>query len=336
MSVTMKEVAERAEVSISTVSNVLNGYAHIRPKTRARVEAAIEELGYRVNMPARQLRIGRTGVIGLALPELSLAYWGEFADSVMRAAQSREIGVLIEVTDACRKRVLEVLDSPYRRITDGLLVVPNGLEPHETDLLDVPYPLVVLGERIFGAPADHVTMANTEGARAAVAHLASRGCRRIATLGAREGEVMGSATLRLRGYHEALADAGLPEDPDLVVTANPWTRATGAAAVRELLARGIDVDAIFAMNDAMALGALHELHRQGVEVPNEVAVIGFDDIGDAEYYEPALSSIAPGRDEIAERAVDMLLARIAGETAEPRLVLADYQVMERQSTAVRR
>ena len=333
MAVTMRDVASKAGVSIKTVSNVVNGYPHIRPGTRDRVQRAIDELGYQVNLSARSLRQGRTGIIGLALPELVLPYFAELADSVMRAAERRGLVVLIEQTGAVRERELEVLRSERRRLTDGLLFSPLALEPEETAVLDVDYPMVLLGERIFGGPVDHVTMANVDGARAATAHLVARGCRRIAVVGVHPGERMGSAALRLQGYRAALEDAGLPFDPALQGEAGQWHRSTGAEAMNRLLDARVEFDGVFAMNDALALGALHVLHARRIAVPGQVAVVGFDDVDDARYAEPPLSSVAPGREQIAQTAVDLLVERIAGSEVAPRRVVADFEVVARESTA---
>lgn len=328
----MRDVALRAGVSVKTVSNVLNGYRYLRPETRDRVEAAISELGYRMNMSARHLRKGRTGMVGLAIPELSLAYWGEFADMVISAAAKHDLRVLIELTGATRAGALAALESAQRRLTDGLLFSPLGLEPDEAHLLNVDFPLVLLGERIFGAPVDHVTMRNVAAARSATLHLADRGCRRIATIGARPAEGMGSATLRLQGYEEGLSAAGLPYDPALVINADPWTRFTGADAMVQLLDSGAGVDGIFAMNDAVALGAMHVLHLRRIAVPEEIAVIGFDDVADAAFYEPPLSSIGAGQEQIAHHAMRLLAERIAGDTSGPRLVEVDFELHARESS----
>ena len=332
MPVTMRDVAERADVSIKTVSNVINGYRYLRPETRQRVEAAIAELGYRVNMSARHLRKGRTGMMGLAMPELAHPYFAEFADLMIVEAEKVGFRVLIERTGATREGALTSLDSSQRRITDGLAFFPLGLEPDDGDLLAVDYPLVLLGERIFGAPVDHVTMANVEAARAATVHLAEQGCRRIVALGARLDEGMGSPTLRLRGYQEGLVAAGLAFDPALVVEVDPWTRQTGEDAIARLLDSGVDFDGVFAMNDSMAFGVLHELHTRKIAVPQQVAVIGFDDVDDAAFHEPPLSSIAPGREQIAREAVRMLVERIAGDAQPPRLVIADFELRVRESS----
>ncbi len=332
--VTMHDVAAVAGVSIKTVSNVINGYPYIRQGTRERVESAIAQLGYRVNLTARSLRRGRTGMIGLAVPELRLPYFAELADSVIRAAEARGVVVLIEQTSGNRERELEVLHGPRRHLTDGLIYSPLALGPDDRELLAVDVPMVLLGERVFGAPADHVTMDNVAAARAATRHLLDLGRRRIAVVGAHEGEVMGSSALRLRGYREALAEAGVPYDPALVAEAGTWHRATGAEAMRRLLEAGVAVDAVFGLNDALALGVLHELRLQGFAVPDDVAVVGFDDVDDAAFASPALTSVAPGREQIAQTAVELLLARVAGSAPEePVQVVADFELVVRASTA---
>lgn len=332
--VTMHEVAARAGVSIKTVSNVLNGYQYIRPATKEKVEAAIADLGYQVNLTARNLRRGRTGLVGLAVPELSLPYFAELADSVIRAAEARGLTVLIEQTGSVRERELEVLTGQRRHLTDGLIFSPLELGPQDVDALDVDYPMVLLGERIFGGPADHVTMSNVDGAKAAVQHLIDQGRRRIAVVGAHEGETVGSAALRMQGYREALEDAGLGVDPALIGEAGLWHRATGAEAMHRLLDSGVEIDAVFGLNDALALGALHALHARRVDVPGQIAVIGWDDIEETAYSSPTLSTVSPGREQIARTAVDLLLARIDDpDSGRPyERVIADFTIVGREST----
>lgn len=330
--VTMHDVAKLAGVSVKTVSNVVNDYPHIRPTTREKVEKAIAELGYKMNIAARNLRQGRTGIIGLALPELSLPYFAELADSVIRAAEARGVVVLIEQTGADRQHELDVLTSERRQLTDGLIFSPLALGPDDTEALKVDYPLVVLGERIFGGDWDHVTMNNVEAARAATQHLIDQGRRRIAVIGTHAGEPMGSAALRQLGYQAALAANGIPMDPALVIEGGLWHRATGADCTSRLLDSGVKVDAIFGLNDALALGALHTLHDRRISVPDEIAVIGFDDVEEATYSSPTLSTISPGREQIAATAVDQLLARIGGDAEPFTRVVADFELIAREST----
>lgn len=333
MAITLHDVARRAGVSIKTVSNVINNAPYVREATRARVASAVAELGYQPNLSARSLRSGRTGVIGLALPELSLSYFAELADAVMVAAENRGLSVVIEQTRGDRQRELDVLSGSRRQMTDGLLFSPLGMSQDDVDRLAVGFPLVLLGERIFGGPADHVTMANVEAAAAATRYLIGKGRTRIAVLGAHQGEVIGSAGLRLRGYREALDDAGLPYDDALIAYTNLWHRSNGAIAVRELLERRVAFDAVFGLNDTLALGGMRVLQEAGLRIPNDVAVIGFDNLDETQYSLPTLTTVDPGREEIAETAVRVLSERInEGTTRAARQeVLARYRIVERES-----
>ncbi len=337
MSATMHDVARVAGVSIKTVSNVINDYQHVRASTREKVLAAVAELGYRPNMSARNLRRGRTGAISLAVPELKITYFAQLADQVIENARDRGHVVLIEQTGGDRARELEMLRSPRRSSTDGLIFSPLGMENADAALLDIGTPLVLLGERIFHGPVDHVAMDNVEAAVAATRHLLERGRRRIALLGAHEGEVIGSAGLRTLGYRRALEEAGVPYDPDLVGWSDPWHRANGATSMEQVLARGVRPDGVFAMNDELALGALRHLQQAGHRVPEDVMIIGFDDLEEARFSLPSLTSVDPGRAEIARKGVDLLLDRLEGTyVGEPREVLTKFRVVERESTATGR
>jgi len=330
---TMNDVARVAGVSLKTVSNVINGYQYLRPETKARVEAAIHDLGYRVNQTARNLRRGHTGMIGLALPELSLSYFAELADAVIQAADEAGLTVLIEQTGATRDRELQALRGARRELTDGLILHPSALGQDDVGELRVPYPLVLLGERIFGGPVDHVTMANVKGARVATECLIAHGHRHIAVLGGLKDAPMGPHVLRLQGYKEALATAGIAFDPALVAEVDPWHRDTGAQAMRRLLDSPASFDAVFAMNDATAIGALHMLYERRIDVPDSIAVVGFDNVSDAAYSFPPLSTIDPGRDQIARTAVKLLLDRMEHPSdCRPTTVVADFNLIERAST----
>ena len=329
MTPTVHDVARLAGVSIKTVSNVINGHPHVRASTREKVRQAIAELGYTPNLTARNLRNGRTGVIALAVPDLSFSYFAELAGMVIARAEERGVVVLVEQTGGERDRERELLRSPRLGLTDGLILSPLGLEA--ADVLDRPhaYPAVLLGERVYEAAIDHVTMRNTEAAQAATAHLLAAGRQRIAVLGAHDDA--GAAGLRLRGYRAALADADVPLDLELVVETRFWDRAGGADAVRGLLARGVDFDAVFGLNDTLALGAIRALQEAGRRVPDEVAVVGFDDLDEAAYAIPSLTTIDPGRRWIAQTAVDTLLGRVGDAAGEARVVSAPFELRVRES-----
>ncbi|GLK17831.1 LacI family DNA-binding transcriptional regulator [Herbiconiux flava] len=335
MAITLHDVARRAGVSIKTVSNVINDFPHIRPETRARVLAAIEELDYRPNLTARGLRSGRSGAIGLIIPDLRNAYFAELAGAVMTAAHQRGLYVLIEqISGYDKESELAVLRGPRMQMVDGILHSVLTLDDEDAGMLDIPTPLVLLGDRIYGGPTDHVTMPNVAGARAATQHLIGLGCRRVLAFGAHQDEVAGSAALRLRGYLEAIEAAGLPVRPELIVDVHDWHRFDGAEAMRAVIASGLDFDGVVAFNDPLALGALRVVQEAGLRVPDDVAIIGFDDIDETRYSLPTLSTIDPGRDEIAEVAVGWLVERIEAPRGSiaPREHETQVRLLKREST----
>jgi DNA-binding LacI/PurR family transcriptional regulator len=332
VAVTMRDVARRAGVSPKTVSNVMNGYPYIREETRTRVLAAIDALGYQMNISARNLKSGRTGIIGLAVPELSLPYFGQLADEVIVAADEHGLTVMIEQTGADRDRELTVLSRPRGHLVDGLLYSPLGLGQEDIGQLTTSTPMVLLGERIFHSPVDHVMIDNVPGTKAAVEHLLALGRRRIAVLGVHPGEKVGTAAIRYGAYADALTEHGLPVPAELAFPAGRWHRSTGAEATERLLASGLEFDAVLGLNDTLAMGALRVLSQHGIRVPDDVAVAGFDNIDEASYSTPSLTTVDPGRSQIARTAVDLLVRRMAGDDSEHREIVAPYELHTREST----
>ncbi|GID25229.1 LacI family DNA-binding transcriptional regulator [Paractinoplanes brasiliensis] len=331
----LKDVAARAGVSIKTVSNVVNGYVHVAPATRARVQAAIEALGYVPNLAARQLRSGRSGVIALAVPELQSPYFAEIAGLIVQAAERRSWTVLIDQTDGHAERERNLVAGLRRHAIDGLIFSPLALAGEE---LAPPAgtPMVLLGERVWHGPADHVAIDNTSAAADATRHLTSLGRRRIAAIGVQDKPSAVTAHQRLAGYRAALAEAGLAADPALEMPADGFHRADGAAAMARLLDAARPPDAVFCFNDLLALGALRTLLSRGVAVPGDVAVIGFDDIEDGRFSTPTLSTIAPDAPRIAQLAVDLLAERLGDGPAAsgaPRELRVDHRLVIRESTA---
>ncbi|WP_422754475.1 LacI family DNA-binding transcriptional regulator [Micromonospora sp. WMMD708] len=327
----LKDVAERAGVSVKTVSNVVNGYQHVRPETRARVEAAIAELRYRPNLSARNLRKGRTGVIALAVPELDVPYFAELARHVVAAAADHGWTVLIDQTGGGRERERVAAAGVGDHMIDGLIFSPLSLSAD--DLVGLELPMVLLGERTDHGRADHVMIDNVTAAREMTAHLIGLGRRRIAAVGAQHTPEGAGARLRLAGYTAALADAGIGYDERLVAATPAWHRADGAAALRHLLASGARPDAVFCFSDTLALGALRALHEAGLRVPADVAVAGFDDIEDGRFSVPTLTTVSPDKERIARLAVDLLAGRLAGERNAPaREVTAPHRLTFREST----
>ena len=330
MAATLSDVAKIAGVSIKTVSNVIHEYPHVRPETQRRVLEAITKVNYRPNLNARNLRTGRTGVIGLIIPTLRNPYFAELAEAVIDVADQHGISVLIEQSN------LRDGDQPERaakaQLVDGVLF--SSLGPGREDAGLYAQVASGTGRRDANLPADHVTMRNTDAVRAATAHLIERGCTRIAALGTRPGDVSGTASLRLLGYQQALVAAGIPLDPSLLRTAETWTRFHGAAATQALLADGVRFDGIVSFNDSLALGAIRVLGQAGIRIPEDVCVIGFDDLDESRYSLPALTTISPGREQIATLAVEMLLERIGARDVviAPRDFTVPFTLILREST----
>ncbi len=336
--VTMRDVARVAGVSVKTVSNVINGYRYLRPETKARVQAAIDSLGYRVNVTARNLRQGRTGLIKLAIPDLRNPYFAQLAALIIEEAAERSLTVLLEQYHGDRDAEMAVLQNDNESFVDGVVFSPIVVGQDQLELFKVRFPLVILGESVFGAPCDHVTMRNIEGAKAQVEHLLAIGRRHIAVIGLNDDHLsVSSALLRFKGVTNAMVAAGVKLDPALVAGNAPWTRPGGAQLMDDILDRGIPIDAVVCFNDALALGAMSTLIERGLSVPDDVAVIGFDNVEDAAFTRPTLSSIDPGGHQIAHTAVKLLCERMGlvdgfDHDTPAREIFTDFKLIPRQST----
>jgi DNA-binding LacI/PurR family transcriptional regulator len=326
----LKDVALVAGVSVKTVSNVVNDFPHVRPATRAKVQEALDQLGYRPNLTARSLRSGRTGVIALAVPALDAPYFSELASQVVRAAIEHDWTVLVEETGGDRGREREAAAGLRGQLIDGVLLSPLALRVSDLAGSTGP-PLVLLGERLGSGPADHVAVDNEEAARTLTEHLLNRGRTRIGVVGAQRPGLGHTARLRIRGYRAALAAAGLAYDPDLVVQVAEWRRQDGAAGARRLLHRPDPPDAIFCLNDLLAIGAVRTLVDAGVRVPDDIAVVGFDDIEEGRFSVPTLTTVAPDKPAIARHGVELLARRLqqdAPTAAEEITVAHTLQIRE--------
>lgn len=321
-------------MSAMTVSHVINDHPNVRSVTREKVLEAIARLDYRVNLAARNLRRGQTGTIGLAVAEVDRPYYGQLAAQIIAAATHRHLRVVVEQTGALRENELDALALSRNRMYDGLILATVGLGPADTDLFKLDYPVVILGERIFEGPVDHVAMPNVEGARAATAHLLENGCRKVAIIsGPAAGEITMS-TLRFTGYSQALSAAGIEVRPELLVHVDEFTLRSGAAAAHALVSGGVDFDGVFCITDTVAMGVLRGLADLGVAVPEQVKVIGFDNIEEGAYLVPSLSTIDPDHQAMARTAMDRLVRRMEGQSFNEgaKDFVSQYSVVAREST----
>jgi LacI family transcriptional regulator, repressor for deo operon, udp, cdd, tsx, nupC, and nupG len=338
----LRDVAELAGVSIRTVSNVVNGYAPVADHTRSRVEAAVAELGYRPNVLARNLKRGRSGVLALVVPELDVPYFAELARAVITQARLHGYTVVLDQTDGEPDREREMIMQGSRAaLFDGVILSPLALSQTELADRDSRVPLVLLGERIADGGFDHVAIDNVAAAREATEHLFGLGRQRVAAIGDQPYETGETAQLRTRGYRLAHQDAGRAVDESLIVARPRFHRSDGAEAMQQLLEHPDGPpDAVFCFNDLLALGALRCLLSQDIRVPEDVAVIGFDDIEDGRYHTPSLSTVAPDKQHIARLAVERIVTRLNephGEQGDepPAELWASHRIEPRESTVGR-
>ena len=334
MASSLKDVARRAGVSVRTVSNVVNDAPYVAPATRARVQAALDELDYRPNLAARTLRQGRSGLLGLVVPEIDSPYFGELAGLLADAAERRGATLVVDQTRGDPDRERRLLSGPSGQLVDGLLLSPWALSPAEVAARPAGVPLVLLGER-YGDGDDHVGVDSVAAATTATSHLLETGRQRVAAIGLQPHLANQTALQRVTGYRAALERAGHRADAQLEVPVERLHRTDGARAMRTLLALDEPPDAVFCFTDELALGALRVAWERGVRVPDDLALVGFDDVEDGRWSRPSLSTVSPDKAVLAEVAVDRLLERVAGGGGPPRSTTTPHALVVRESSAPR-
>ncbi|TDD04732.1 LacI family transcriptional regulator [Saccharopolyspora terrae] len=326
---TLETVAARAGVSRATVSRVINDQP-VAPSSRRAVERAIAEVGYVPNQAARSLVTHRTGLIALVLPESSTRVFSDdqfFPRLIQGVSQElddedEQLVLMLAGSEASRDRIER--SAVAGRVDGVMLASLHGTDPLSAALAKSGIP-VVSNERVLGpVEVPSVGVDNRGGARAAVEHLIASGRRRIATITGPQDMIAGMD--RLDGYLDAVGGSQEP-----VVAAGDFTRASGEAAMKRLLDEEPGIDAVFAASDLMAEGALHVLRQNGFRVPDDVALVGFDDITRARYTEPPLTTVSQPIDGIGRHLAAQLLRLIAGEPVEPVITLT-AELVVREST----
>ncbi|MBD0747457.1 LacI family DNA-binding transcriptional regulator [Streptomyces sp. CBMA152] len=331
---TLEEVAARAGVGRGTASRVINGSPRVSDRTRAAVEAAVAELGYVPNRAARALAANRTDAIALVVPETTTRffaepYFSEVVRGVSQALADTEMQLLLTLVggDRERRRLAQYLTG--HRVDGVLLVGVHADDPLPELLEQLDIPVVISGPRSEREPLASVDSDNFGGARAAVQHLLSRGRGTIATITG-PLDVYG-ARCRLEGYRSALKEAGHVLSPDLTAQGD-FTEEGGRAAMTALLDRVPTLDAVFASSDVMAAGARQILRERGHRVPEDIALIGFDDSAIARHMDPPLTSVRQPIEEMGRAMTDLLLTQIAaGERSSAQLVLPTEVVVRASS-----
>ncbi len=329
--VRMADVARAAGVSVMTVSNVLNERLPVGEQTRARVMAAVEALGYEVNLTARHLRAGRTDTVALVVPTFH-DYFGELADQVAPLIEAEGRHLVLERTSANAEQEMEALSVARLQIYDGVLLSVAGLDLELLERVRTTKPIVLLGERDVPDRFNHVRLANESGARLATAHMIERGSRRIVALGCSFDAAHMMTTDRRVGWENACREAGLAADPAYVVPVSDYTSSSGRDAMLEVIASGLPFDGVFAVTDIVALGALSALADSGRRVPIDVQLAGFDNLDMSRFIPPGITSVDVNREGVAEAAVGLLHRQMSGWTGPAEHVVAPVRLVVRGST----
>ena len=334
----LRDVAREADVSVATVSLVLNNSQRISQATRERVRSVMDQLGYQPNRLAQSLSGKYVKTVAAMLPNLrhaiSDAYFGELLSGITDEAHDREFKVLLEQAKPDFVKANKHVELFERRYIDGVLLLGHSdLSCHAADFARGGHPAMVVDNRIEldgGLALDHVSSDYVKGAEQVMNCLLQLGHRKIGLLQA-ASEI---ATTRdvAATWAKKLADAGV-EPADTLTEDGCFTEQGGAAGVRRILQDNPDVTAIFAGNDKMAIGALHYLQRKGIDVPGDISIVGFDDLPHAAYVRPSLTTVKLPLYEVGRRACARLIERVEGRREPVRELLGTHVIL-RDSTGI--
>lgn len=321
----IREVARRAGVSETTVSHALSGKRHVAPGTAARIQTIVKELGYVPHFAARTLQTRRSSIIGLVIPEISNQFFGQIAYGVEYLANRRDHGVVLGTSQSDRRREKRYFNMLRSGALDGLIFNPADVAS-DTDLVAIAagFPLVIIDEQVTGLEScPLVSSDHRQGGLLAGAHLRRLGHEHVAVFHGPPGLL--SSRDRTEGISTVF--------PDAILLAGDYSEPTGERLAAIVAANYPEVTAIFAGNDLMAFGAIAEFARRGLHVPQDISVIGFDDIDFARRLVPALTTIRQPASDIGKRAAGLLLDHlILGAELGPQRVSLPVELIERHST----
>lgn len=329
---TIYDVARRAEVSPATVSRVVNGHANVDPALAERVREAMRELDYRPNAVARNLRRSRTTLWAVVISDIGNPFFTSLVRGVEDVAQSAGYSVVLCNSDEDPAKEGRYVSVALSEQMAGVIISPSGRATHINRLVDSRVPVVVIDRQLRNAQVDTVLVDNEHCAELATGHLLESGYRQIACItGPRR---LSTAVQRLQGYQHALAAAGLPLDDNLVRFAD-FRTGGGYQAMSSLLAGTPRPDAVFAGNNLMTVGAVECLVDSGIAMPDEMGVVGFDDVPWATLVRPSLTTVAQPTYELGRAAAELLVDRIATPERPPSTVTLHTKLNVRESSTGR-
>ena len=329
---TIRDVAKAAGVSTATVSAVMNDSAYVSPELRSRVQTAIEELDYAPSTVARNLKRGKSQLIAVSVADLSNPFFSHIVCLAEAAAAAWGYSLVVFNSDEKTEAEKRILTRIRALSCDGILLVPVGeaAQHLQRDLAGRTIPTVMFGRTVDDRRSDTVTIDNESAGRQATNYLLDLGHRRIAFVAGRRD--LSTVRERLAGYEAALCERGITPDPGLVchveIEPEAATRATS-----QLLAGHDRPTAVFTYNDLMAVGALVAIRASDLRVPDDVSLVGHDDILYAPYLQVPLTTVAQPTRELAETAARLLIERLRGDDAPPRRVVLQPRLVVRASTA---
>jgi LacI family transcriptional regulator len=312
----MKEVAERAGVSITTVSHVLNRTRYVDRNLAARVQDAVTSLGYQPNALARGLRRRETRMLGMVVPDNANPYFAELARSVETTCFDLGYCVILCNSDENAAKERAYVSLLLEKQVDGIIFVASSNEcPALQNVRERKVPVVLLDRELKGVACDSIVVNNRHGGRQATLHLINGNHKRIACISGPAN--LTSARERLQGYRDALLAAGRPID-DALIRPGTFHIENGYSAMQDLLDLSDRPTAVFISNDIMAVGALRAIAARRLRVPDDIAVVGFDDITLALYTQPQLTTVMQPLREMGKLATELLVARVNGDNRKPK------------------
>lgn len=330
MTATIKDVAQRAGVSITTVSRVLNTPELVQPDTASRVRSSMVALGYTPNVVARTLRRHESTTIGVVVPDGRNPFYAEMVAGIEAIAVIEGFSVLVCYTDDNPARAERCLELLHQQRAAGIIIASPGAFARQIRALGGDGVPIVLADRgMIGADTDSVSSDNRAGGAQAIAHLLALGHTRIGMIVGRSTTPTSKA--RVEGAYHALETAGLPRRRIQGVAVPDFRPSTGYDGAEYLL-NEVGVRAIFALNDSLAFGAV-AFAAQHWRVPHDVSIIGFDDVPLAAYYNPPLTTICQQAAQIGTAAAERLFARIGGDSSPVETLILPTQLMVRGTTA---
>ena len=328
---TIRDVAERAGVSTTTVSHVVNRTRKVDPRTAARVLTAIDELGYRPNALARSMRRGRTHTVGIVVPDIANPFFGDLARSLEDHMFERDYSAIICNSDGDATKEARYLDVLLSKKVDGLLLIAASHTHDGLGWLSRQGPPTIVVDRELDEPSvSQVMVENRRGGYLAGRHLLELGHQDIAVIAGPGG--LGTSARRLEGFRDALTEAGV-ELPEARIFRGDFRAASGRAAIDGWIRQAPPPTAVFAENDLMAVGALSAAHAAGLEVPDDLSVVGFDGIAFGADVTPPLTTVSQSTDDVAAAAIELLFERLRDSHAAPRLVELPVALSVRGSSA---